>query len=65
MTAALRLAIAELFRIGYREVICGAFEGNHASMRVMEKSGMIRIAYTDIIAYRGQSHLCIYYRITN
>jgi RimJ/RimL family protein N-acetyltransferase len=64
MTAALRLAIAELFRIGYREIICGAFEGNAASMRVMEKCGMIRVAHTDIIEYRGQSHRCIYYRTT-
>ena len=26
-TAALKLAIAELFSLGYREVLCGAFEG--------------------------------------
>ena len=61
MTAALSLAIEELFRIGYRRVICGAFSGNKASMRVMEKCGMKRIQYTDIIEYRGVSHQCIYY----
>ena len=63
MTAALSLAIKELFDKGYKEVICGAFEGNDASMRVMKKCGMIRIDYTDIIEYRGKTHNCIYYRI--
>lgn len=59
-TAALKLAIAELFRKGYREVLCGAFEENPASLRVMEKAGMQRIAKTDTIDYRGNSHLCLY-----
>lgn len=64
MTAALSLAIKEVFDKGYEEVICGAFEGNIASMRVMEKSGMVRMEYTDIIEYRGHLHRCIYYRAT-
>ncbi len=61
MTAALKAAIAELFDMGLHEVICGAFEGNDASMRVMEKSGMQRIPYSDTVDYRGQTHKCIYY----
>ena len=61
MTAALTLAIQELFRKGYSEVICGAFEGNDPSLRVMEKCGMKRMSHTDTIEYRGQSHNCIYY----
>ena len=59
-TAALKLAIAELFRKSYRAVLCGAFEENPASLRVMEKAGMQRIAKTDTIDHRGNSHLCLY-----
>ena len=59
-TAALKLAIADLFRSGYREVLCGAFEENAASLRVMEKAGMQRIDKYDFIDYRGQSHRCLY-----
>lgn len=62
-TAALKLAIAELFRLGYREVLCGAFEENPASIRVMEKAGMRRLEKTDVIEYRGRLHRCVYYSI--
>ena len=65
MTVALSLAIKELFSKGYEEVICGAFEGNDASMRVMEKCGMVRLDHTDTVEYRGKTHNCIYYRIQN
>ena len=60
-TAALKLAMEELFRLGYREVVTGAFEENPASLRVMEKAGMQRMEKTDLIDYRGRQHLCIYY----
>lgn len=59
-TAALKLAIEELFRLGYRQVICGAFEENPASLRVMEKAGMHRIDRTDTVEYRGRLHRCLY-----
>ena len=59
-TAALKLAIAELFRKGFREVLCGAFEENIGSLRVMEKAGMQRIPKTDTIDYRGNTHRCLY-----
>ena len=59
-TAALKLAIEELFRKGFREVLCGAFEENPASLRVMEKAGMERINKTDEIDYRGSLHRCVY-----
>ena len=39
------------------------FEENPASGRVMEKSGMHRIAYTEDITYRGAVHPCIYCEI--
>ena len=60
-TAALKQAMDELFRIGYREVICGAFKGNPASIRVMEKAGMRKLDKTDEIEYRGRVHQCVYY----
>lgn len=63
MTAALKLAIAALFDLEYQEIVCGAFEGNDASLRVMEKSGMVPIPYSDTVEYRGQTHKCIYYAV--
>ena len=63
-TAALRLAISELFSRGYQTVLCGAFEGNPASLRVMEKAGMHRIEKTDDIEYRGRIHRCLYRSIS-
>lgn len=60
-TAALKTAISELFRLGYREVICGAFGENPASLRVMEKAGLQRLDKTDEIEYRGRVHRCVYY----
>ncbi|MBO7253038.1 MAG: GNAT family N-acetyltransferase [Oscillospiraceae bacterium] len=60
-TAALKLAIAEQFSRGFREVITGAFQENPASLRVMEKAGMTLLEKQDIIAYRGRDHICIYY----
>ena len=59
-TAALKLAIGELFQKGFREVVCGAFEENPASLRCMEKAGMGRIDKVDMIDYRGKVHRCLY-----
>lgn len=61
MTQALQLAFPELFRLGYEEVITGAFSTNAASIRVMEKCGMTRLSKTDEIEYRGITHTCVYY----
>ena len=63
-TGGLKLAISDLFRKGFREVICGAFEGNSASLRVMEKAGMAPLEKVDEIEYRGKTHRCIYYQAT-
>lgn len=65
MTQALQLAIAELFALGYRRVIAGAFEHNTASLRVMEKCGMKRLEHTDYVEYHGVNHRCIYYAAEN
>lgn len=61
-TAALKLAMEELSRLGYREVVAGAFAENTPSIRVMEKAGMERLTRTDKIEYRGVLHHCIYYK---
>ena len=60
-TEALTAVIGELFQLGFTTVRAGFFEQNPASGRVMEKSGMHRIDYTDTIDYRGKAHRCIYY----
>jgi RimJ/RimL family protein N-acetyltransferase len=62
-TEALCGAIEALFTRGYTEIRAGAFEGNDASLRVMQKSGMQRIDYTEEIEYRGSVHHCIFYAI--
>ena len=63
MTEALCGLIGHLFKIGFAEVICGAFDHNVASIRVMEKCGMTMLDKTDEIEYRGKMHQCIYYSI--
>ena len=63
-TAALKEAIGQLFARGFRQVVCGAFRTNAASIRVMEKAGMQRIPLEETIEYRGQAHRCIYLSIT-
>ena len=60
-TEAMAGAIEYLFERGFREVICGAFEENAPSIRVMQKCGMKLLSKTDVIEYRGKNHNCIYY----
>ena len=60
-TEAMVGAIEYLFERGFREVICGAFEENVASIRVMQKCGMKVLPKTDTIEYRDRKHNCIYY----
>lgn len=62
-TEALCGAIQYLFEKGFSEVICGAFEENAASLRVMQKCGMKMLDKTDVIEYRGKNYNCIYYSI--
>ena len=65
MTEALAATFMPLFNMGFKEVICGAVEGNKASLRVMAKAGMKLLERTDDIEYRGKVHRCIYYGIRN
>lgn len=62
MTEALRLAMVELFSMGYQEVCAGAFTSNTASIRCMEKCGMTKTHKTEEIPYRGNTHSCVYFR---
>lgn len=59
-TAALKMAIEDLFDLGFSQVVAGAFVGNDASLRVMEKAGMTPIGKRDEIEYRGKIHTCVY-----
>ena len=61
MTEALTAFIKDLFSMGVKEVIAGAFEENPASLRVMEKAGMKKLERSDEIEYRDKVHRCIYY----
>ena len=63
-TEAFRSAIGYLLDHGFDTVLAGAFQENPASLRVMQKCGMIKQDYTDEIEYRGVNHTCIYYAIT-
>ena len=63
MTEALFGLIGHLFKLGFEEVVCGAFDHNVASIRVMEKCGMTLLDKTDEIEYRGKLHKCIYHSI--
>ena len=62
-TQMLRGAVEDLFSRGYREVVAGAFEENKASIRVMGKAGMTKVALEEDIDYRGASHHCLYYSV--
>lgn len=62
-TDALEKTINYLFAKGYKEVICGAFDTNEASIRVMQKAGMKKKLKKDQIEYRGKVHNCVYYSL--
>ena len=60
-TEAFKGAIEYLLAHGFETVLAGAFSENLASLRVMEKCGMVKQEYTDDWEYRGVTHTCIYY----
>ena len=60
---AFKAVINYLFSHGFEEVTAGAFEENKASIRVMQKCGMILQNKTEDIDYRGKTHNCIFYSI--
>ena len=62
-TEAFAGAIRYLLDHGFDTVLAGAFSQNAASLRVMEKCGMVRQNYTEDIDYRGNTYRCIFYAI--
>ena len=54
-------AVGEIFASGFTIVKASAFEGNIASMRVMEKCGMVRTGEEESVEYRGVTRRCICY----
>ena len=64
MTEALKAAINELFRMGFRTVQAAHFECNPASGKVMQKAGMKKIEKAEIINYQNIEHRCVFYEIT-
>ena len=63
-TEALSAVIDYLFKTGFEAVICGAFEENAASIRVMQKCKMRLLDKVEEIYYREKNHRCVYYSIT-
>ena len=59
-TEALWALIMGVFSMGFDTVRAGAFVENKASLRVMEKCGMIPTGETEEIDYRGRRYLCVY-----
>ena len=64
MTEALTSSINYLFEKGYDEIICGAFDFNIASQRVMQKSGMVKQEKTAPITYKNNVYNCVFYSKT-
>lgn len=64
-TEALIAVMEEIFAAGYPAVTAGAFAHNAASMRVMVKSGMQKIAFEEDISYADQTYHCLYFSKTN
>jgi len=62
-TRAVSLAFKELFELGYKVIEAAAFEGNKASMAVMERNGMTATGQSENIEYKGKNYRCICYEI--
>ena len=55
---AVRAVIGEIREMGFKKVVAGYFEGNTASLRVMEKCGLRPNGHTEEEEYRGRTYLC-------
>ena len=64
-TEALIACIDALLSQGYPAVRTGAFPENTASIRVMEKAGMTRLAETETVEYRGKTYHCVLFERTH
>lgn len=63
-TEMLEAVIEELFQEEFTKIVTGAFEQNIASIHVMQKCGMSKLAKEDDIEYQGTVHHCHYYAVT-
>ena len=63
-TEAFAAVIRQLLSMGFREIRAGAFTGNLASIRVMEKCAMTPTGREETIPYRGHPRRCIGYHLT-
>lgn len=63
MSEAFAAVIDHLRTRGFATVTAGAFVENAASLRVMQKCGMVRLDKVDEIEYRGKMRTCIYYGV--
>lgn len=63
-TETFKAVIGYLFSCGFESVLASAFEGNAASLRVMEKCAMVKQPYQEQVEYRGVTHTCIYYALS-
>ena len=57
----LKAVIEALFQKGFRKVLACVFEQNAASIRVMQKSGMVKLEKETDLCYHGERRRCHYY----
>ena len=63
-TEVLKTCINLIFESGFTRLKTGAFEENSASIRVMQKCGMVELNEQEQIEYRGEIKNCKYYQIS-
>ena len=63
MQKALSLFMPRLFDKGYKTILAGAFKENRASLKVMQRCGMQKIAKEVDIEYRDKIYRCVYYAL--
>lgn len=60
-TEMLKSVIDELLHGKFSTVVAGAFVDNSASIRVMQKCGMVKIEKEDDVVYQGVKRHCVYF----
>lgn len=63
-TEVLKVAIDELFKIGFTTIKTGVFVENKASARLMEKIGMVKKETKEEVEYKGLIKQCYCFEIT-
>lgn len=60
---AVKAVIEELWKMGFQKVSAGFFEQNTASLKVMERCGMVLNGEVEEEEYRGEKFICHYCEI--